>query len=275
MKGTTSSGSGDNSPPGRARSPLGRESQERCENGEEVLDRMEALGPPPQTPSASREKLEEAYLPVLEHLSGFNDNAVQQGEKENGDSDIEKEDDYEDAIFSENSVDSLVLGIVERCRKEEEDVIKAKRPVRYSVKRRAEANLDTSSEEEEGKITTELRSRNRKTRILGPESGKPGKPKKNGSIYDLTKDEGDSIEGNPLTDDEGRERDEGGKTGKEGPYKTIGRLGIEYGPPPENFKYDELSKMQVMEVGTLALDWIFETNSIRGKSDIQGKSMGT
>lgn len=214
---------------------------------------MEALGPPPQTPSASREKSEEVYLPVLEHLSGFNDNAVQQSEEENGDFDIEEEDDYEDAIFSENSVNSLVLGIVERCRKEEEDVIKAKRPVRYSVKRRAEANLDSS--EEEGKITTELRSRNRKTRILGPESGKPGKPKKTGPIYDLTKDEGDSIEGNPLTDDEGRERDEGGKTSKDGPYKTIGRLGIEYGPPPENFKYDELNKMQVMEVGTLSR-WI-------------------
>lgn len=178
--------------------------------------------------------------------------------------------DDDDAILSEDSMDSTVLGIVDRCRKEEDNFIKAKRPVRYSVKRRVEANLDTSDEEEKGEITSELRSRNRKTRILEPESEET---KRAGLIYDLIKDDNESLEGNPPTVGE-KEENERKTQGKEGPYKTIGRLGIEYGPPPENFKYEELNKMQVTEVGTLALDWISETNAIRGKSDLQGKSSG-
>lgn len=147
MNGTTQKG--EDSPPGRARSPLGCARLEGRESGEEVLDRTEALGPPPLTPSASREKSEEAYLPVLEYLSGLNDYALQQqGEEENEDSDKEK-DEEDDAILSEDSMDSVIVGIVDRCKKEEDSFIKAKRPVRCSVKRRAEANLDTTRKKRE------------------------------------------------------------------------------------------------------------------------------
>ncbi|KMQ89665.1 diguanylate cyclase [Lasius niger] len=118
MKGTTGSGSGDDSPPGKARSPLGRKSLEGHESGE-ISDRAGALGPPPpQTLSAIREGSEEAFLPVLEHLSGHETGQLYGGEEEDVDDGMNEED----TILSEDSIDSTVLGIVDRCKREEDNI---------------------------------------------------------------------------------------------------------------------------------------------------------
>src|SRR5580765_1216678 len=97
---------------------------------------------------------------------------------------------------SVDSVDSLMAGIVDKCRKEDsvaitkekEDsaaITKVKKPIRQRVKIKAVTNLDTSDEEEEaGEITAELKSKNRKNRILDPELDKNNERSK--LVVDLT-----------------------------------------------------------------------------------------
>lgn len=98
---------------------------------------------------------------------------------------------------------------MDKCRKEDsvaiakkkEDsaaITKVKKPIHPRIKRKAVTNLDTSDEEEEeGEITAELKSKNRKNRILDPEL-----------------DESNDVE---ITDFF---------------KKKIGSYGIEFGPPP-------------------------------------------
>lgn len=64
------------------------------------------------------------------------------------------------------------------------------------------------------------------------------------------------------------EREENEVTPKK---KKIGMLGIEYGPPPEEFEDEGIATMTASAMAALAIDWLLEANAMRGTSNFQGK----
>ncbi|CAL1671833.1 unnamed protein product [Lasius platythorax] len=146
---------GGDSPPGRARSLLRRASMEGSENEVGVSDHGEALGPPSLTPSTSKEKSEDVYLSVLEHLNDLKNKRGINKELEEDKKEEETQEENEDAILSEDFVSSVLIGIAEKCK--EDDTIKSMRPASYTVKKRKAAEELTTSEEKEGEITQGLK----------------------------------------------------------------------------------------------------------------------